>query len=346
MFKLKAIILLMPSFAMASNYLSVINKDHNEYDVVISYTDTVIYSPWVGTEEYNCNVDTNPEDHYYNLDFTQTTTCDEKETRTATTERTYIDGKKEVIDVKTETRYEPAPDQTVVQTLKGVHLEESCNDIITKGWASSDGAYTIGVDNDSFSVYCDMRGSDGWTLIAKSPGGDSSGPSITQDWFVNGYNQADITNTNYTYNGNKSAIGLSYIEKMNHTGLVEVQFISEDMTQNVSFYKTAINSNMEHWFKTTEPTATTVCTDKEMTQQCESSAFEFWSGRYWLRGMDLTKHGFNIIDTVVQDIHYNFPSPTTVSSTMCSVTGNLDNNAWRDSAVDGHWGNGMVIYIK
>lgn len=332
---------ILPSIAFA-NYVTILGENDNYF--INGYIDKTITGSWTDVGNPDCNVDKVKDDYYYGVSFTQTETCTQNQERTISVEREYQDGTKKTISTKIEYQTIQLADNQYA--LIGEHLENSCNNIITNNYGNSDGVYKIGTLSDNFDVYCDMRGSEGWTLIAKSPGGDATGPSITKDWFINGYDTNNITNMNYAFNGGKSAIGMTKIQKIGHTGLTEFQFISEDMTQNVKFYKTASNANMNHWFKNTEPSSTTVCIDKNMTQLCESSAFENWSNRYWLRGMDLTKHGFAIIDTSVQDIHYNFPSSTTVSSTMCSVTGNLNNNAWRDSAVDGHWGNGMIVFIK
>jgi len=31
---------------------------------------------------------------------------------------------------------------------------------------------------------------------------------------------------------------------------------------------------------------------------------------------------------------------------MCSSTSNNNGNAWRDDAIDGHWGNGLEIWVR
>ena len=31
---------------------------------------------------------------------------------------------------------------------------------------------------------------------------------------------------------------------------------------------------------------------------------------------------------------------------VCSSTGNNDNNAWHDDGLDGHWGNGLNVWIR
>lgn len=333
------VIPLLPFIAYGS-YIGIISKQKNEY---LTSSNTVIsYTEWnqVNSE---CTSDILEKDVYFGLTADQTQSCIDTEERTKFVTTEYSDGTSTTNNVL-ERKETHLPDQVV--TITGTHLENSCNNIITKGYANTDGVYQVGVDGDSFDVYCDMRNNEGWTLIAKSPVGDSTSGAIPNNWFATGYNSSAININTFNYNDQMSSLGTTKIKKIGHTGIAEFVFVSEDQSQKIPFYKTFYNASLDSWFHSTENYTTTVCTDKNMSQNCESSTFENYSGRYWLRGMDLRKYGFSIIDEVVQDIHYNFPTSTTVAPTLCSVTGNLNNNAWHDSAVDGHWGNGLIVYIK
>lgn len=329
----------LPLFSFAG-YVSIVQKVNNNY--INGYIVNVEYSEWTNINT-NCSNDIEESDIYFNLTATQTTSCIENQERTKTTKHVYENGNETVVSVTTETQAVNLPDQ--IQTITGTHLEDSCNKIITNNYANTDSNYYIGTSSDYFSVYCDMRGTEGWTLVSKVPVGDTHAGAIPINWFLTGYNNTALNVSTFSYNETMSSIGIDKIKKIGHTGLSELQIISEDQTQGVPFYKTINNSNLEHWFQTTEPTQTTVCTNSSMTQNCESSSFELWSNRYWLRGVDLRKYGFNIIDEVVQDVHFNLHG-NVANPTLCSVTGNIDGNAWHDSAADGHWGNGMVVYIK
>lgn len=206
--------------------------------------------------------------------------------------------------IKTETEKITVQGSEIETTKIGVHLERSCDNIISKGFASSDGLYKIGINNDSFDVYCDMDSGSGWTLIAKSSNGDGNPPNTTSNWFLNGLNESDIQNNDLVYNAQKSAIGLNVINKIAHKNKLKVIFVSGDQTQERSFYKDIIASNIQHWFKTTEPTPTKTCINEEMTSSCDTRSFENYSNRYWLRGMTLKKHGFTMINEVDKDIHF------------------------------------------
>ena len=328
------------SMTSSANYLSIIKMDKAE---IGGFTDETTTTEWANLEKV-CYPDLLPEDVYFNTVFQQTNDCVQIQEREIIVTRNFDSGGSEEISRTSETQEIELPDE--IQFLTGIHLENSCNDIIVNNYGNTDGIYTVGSDSDNFQVYCDMRTNEGWTLIAKSPVGDTINAAAENlDWFVNGQFESLILNPNFSYNERMSSLGVDKIRKLNHTNLSEIQVIAEHQDQAVSFYKSIVDNNLDHWFKTTEPTATTVCTNKNMTANCEASAFEYWSNRYWLRGVDLRKYGFSIIDEVVQDVHYS-RTISSLSPTLCSVTGNLNNNAWHDTAADGHWGNGLIIYIK
>lgn len=195
-----ALLILFSQFSYA-NYLSVITNEHNKFKPVASYTDNIIYSSWSKTGIYDCSVDFQSEDYYFGIDFTQTTMCDEKETRTATTERTYENGTKEVIKTETETRYEPAPDKTTVSTVQGSHLEDSCDKALNFDNTLVSGGYKLKLD-DSILVdaYCNMTLNDGgWTLVMSQT--SSGGLSASFD-DVNVNNFTNV-NSNFRWGNDK-----------------------------------------------------------------------------------------------------------------------------------------------
>lgn len=342
---IKLSFILLPVFVFAnSNFVSFIEKNNKNSYKHGGFNDITEISNWVSINNIECEYDKLEEDVYYNLSFDQNVVCTDTEERTITTTRNYNDGNSIILSSTNERRKVDFSNDTYQKT--GTHLESSCNDIIVNGYANNDGVYTIGTHNDNFNVYCDMRNTEGWTLVAKSPSGDGSAPFTTPSWFINGIDSANILNTSFPYNGTKSAIGIDKIKKMSHTSIAEIQFISEDQTQNIPFYKSFIESNLDYWFVNTEPTETRVCTDSSMTTNCSNSSFLLNTNRYWLIGVDVRKYGFYVAHESTPDVHYSYNSYGNLSPTICSVTTNLNNNAWHDSAIDGHWGNGIMIFIK
>lgn len=343
-FRKSLLFLLAPATVFASNYVNFIDLERNNA-IVGDYTDVVNYTDWE-TSSTECSYDLELDSHYLDESFDRILTCNDYLERIKTITRTHASGEiEEILETEEDIRI-----TTTTETAIGTHLEASCNNIIKNGFGSEDGVYQVGTSSDNFSVYCDMRDDEGWTLIAKSPGGSGSGSYINRYWFINGYNQADITNLNYYYNGEKSALGVSNINKLAHSSLVEVQFIAEnDNSQIATFYKSLAENNLENWFVSTEPITTYVCTDRLMTENCTESNFYFentTSKRYWLDGVNLYKYGFSTGGLgTFYSVHYAFDTDYNVSTTMCSVTGDRDNNAWNDSAADGHWGNGMMLFL-
>ena len=59
-----------------------------------------------------------------------------------------------------------------------------------------------------------------------------------------------------------------------------------------------------------------------------------------LWGTSLSKHGYQTIS------NFPFHSSQNGSVGWCSSTGDINNNIWSDSAIDGHWGNGLQIFFK
>ena len=340
--KICMIPLIITTSVYATDYVSIIKKDKS-YEVG-GYFDEVRYTEWSKTGVTVCSVDSEVTDFYYGIDFNQTESCLEEESRIKNTIRVYENGAEEIISTDIEKQNIKKPE--TITTKTGTHLEQSCDNIISNGYASVTGLYTIGTSSDNFEVYCDMINGTGWTLIAKSPPTDSGSPHAHIDWFLNGQNQNDLKYNTMTYQTTKSAIGLSQLSKINHKNQAKFLFVSEDQSQEVPFFKTIISSNLPQWFKDTESTPTLTCINQEMTDQCETRSFENYSSRYWLRGMTLQKYGFTTLNNQDKDIHFSFINSTEISSSMCSSTGNYDGNAWKDFAADGHWGNALKVYVK
>lgn len=337
-----AISVLYSGLTFSNDYVTLIQNDKT-YEVG-GFTTEIIYTEWALTGNKNCSVDKEESDFYYGVSFTQLESCDAEESRTKTKERTYTNGHKEIVSVETEYKYTPEADKSLSKT--GSHLESSCDDIFQGGYSSSNGLFKIGNESDSFDVYCKMENGIGWTLIAKSPPSDGASPHTTKRWFVDGINQGDLNRLEMDFKTEKSAFGLTTIDKISHKNQIKVEFVSDNQAKQVDFYKTVLRSNMDHWFLTTEPTPTLTCIDANMTQACESRSFEYFSTRYWLRGMTLEKYGYEVVSQPDKDIHFSYPTPNEISSSMCSSTGNRNNNAWPDTQQDGHWGNGMRVFIK
>lgn len=148
--------------SFANTYNVLVNKEQAKY-FIDDFQDEVTYSEWVDIGVHSCVPVEDSADYYYDVDFSQTSNCLESEERIATTTRTYNDGTKEVIKTETERKDTPT---TKIETVKGTHTENSCNNILNNGYSSGTKEYYINTTGTPFKVYCDMTtDGGGWMLV-------------------------------------------------------------------------------------------------------------------------------------------------------------------------------------
>jgi hypothetical protein len=211
--------------------------------------------------------------------------------------------------------------------------------------AVGDGVYRLNQNGTAKDVYCDMtRDGGGWVLLANYSRNSTGAPN-----FYTAGNLAVALSPNSRAGTPSGAIGFSQLPAL-PVSRARFDFIAgDDPNQIAYFFKTATRANVNAWFKpgAREPDATVTCTNYAMTSQCTTKPFDhdyslirpgetagstqvFW-------GVELTKYGFA-----------RNPSPIAVHGVgtgWCSNTGNLNGNAWHDSASE-HWGNGMRIWVR
>lgn len=64
----------------------------------------------------------------------------------------------------------------------------------------------------------------------------------------------------------------------------------------------------------------------------------------WFDGMNLADYGYPGGGPVHMRLN-NDPLGATYDG-LCSYTNNANNNQWNDGAIDGHWGNGLEIWMR
>lgn len=160
-------LMLMPCFAISTEFYSVIGGSSEKYHYN-DYSETITYTEWtnVGAER-NCIFDKEESDLYYGKTYNQTKECDQDQTRTKTVTKTYRDGTVESEDF--------IENQTVnIETktdIVGTHLELSCKDILNNDYSEGSGAYHINYNSNPLPVYCDMEhDGGGWTLVRRIHG--------------------------------------------------------------------------------------------------------------------------------------------------------------------------------
>jgi phage terminase large subunit-like protein len=235
----------------------------------------------------------------------------------------------------------------------------SCKDYRTSGGnyqyagATGDGVYTIDTDGAGsqapLNVYCDMTSDGGGWMLFSNIYRDASG-SLN---LMAGTNQAATLSPvsgSGTIGGTQ---GLNSFQTFPFT-TTRIEFIAGDNPgQIATFYKGLTRANMASWavVGAIEPDTSkaAVCTDYAMTQNCTSRPFDHDYNNdgsstnfnmFW--GVTVAKYGYTV--TSYQPAHGVVF--TTGGSGWCSTTSNANNNAWNDSYGDGHWGNGMRIWVK
>ena len=326
----------LSTISYAEDFVTIIKQESANYESGNNYI--VEYGEWVLTSS-SCSVDKKKSDIYLGKTFNQTENCNDEFERTVITKITNKDGVEKVISENKENKKELKNKQ--INIITGTHLEKSCNDIITKGYGDTDGIYRVGDNEDNFDVYCDMRTTSGWTLIAKINTSNVRNINEPQRFFVDGLNDLDLLSPNMTINAGIAGLGMNKISKLNITGLSNVNLIQEFSEKSIDFYKTTNKQNLNTWFISDELTETKTCTDEDLTQNCDTSKFSN-NSTYLLTGMNLSKYGY----IANGDIHFRLNNNnSSYYSSVCSNTLNNNNNEWGD-LLDEHWGNGMLIYLK
>ena len=221
-----------------------------------------------------------------------------------------------------------------------------CKAVADANPGAADGVYVVDPDgpggaNPAFSAYCDIKGG-GWTLVAKVDTANKEGADEPHDWFQKALNTAGLADPKLTVNGGLHSWGtaawLPYVKAQTLARFTVVA--QDDLNQKASWYKFADPSAFAKWFNG-DTTATKVCLDAAMTSGCGSATIAVSGDSTNLGGMNLTAHGFSGCD-----LHMRLNGDGADNYTaICSCTGDANGNAWKDS-LDGHWGNGLTIWLK
>ena len=150
----------------ASTFNVIIDKEHNEYNI-IGFADEIIIGEWADSKPEECSFDLELNDIYYDKDFIQTETCDQEQKRTITVERTYTDETKDIVSETDEFQILTTNDSN---NVIGTHLEESCNEVLNFDSSIPSGMTRVKLNSGSeLEVFCDMTyDNGGWTRFDKN----------------------------------------------------------------------------------------------------------------------------------------------------------------------------------
>ncbi|KWA84303.1 hypothetical protein WL29_23385 [Burkholderia ubonensis] len=229
----------------------------------------------------------------------------------------------------------------------------SCKDYLSPGsnyqytGVTGDGVYTIAPAGAPLDVYCDMStDGGGWMLFTNS--------------YRNGQGPLDLmagTNVAAARSavsgvGSGGTLGLNSFPVFPFANTRIVFIAGDNPNQRATFYKGITRANLASWgqYGAAEPDTSkaAVCTDLAMTQNCTSRPFDHdyynngtQTGFTMMWGVTVAKYGYTT--TSYQPVH---GTAFAGGNGWCSTTGNVNNNAWNDSYGDGHWGNGLQIWLR
>lgn len=129
------------------NFVVLIDKKTNNYE-----NNSISKSEWTTTNT-NCSVDINNNDIYHGLVFNKTENCSEDQERTVTETTFDSNGNKQVV---TRTETQTITLEPIATSETGTHLEASCENILSNGYANTDGYYKLDRGSKQPDVFCDM----------------------------------------------------------------------------------------------------------------------------------------------------------------------------------------------
>ena len=213
--------------------------------------------------------------------------------------------------------------------------------------ATGSGIYAIDPDGPGakpqVTAYCDMvTDGGGWMLLA------NYGRNGHQFYhFMTEGGEAAVARNPQSLVARSGAIGLSRWEGAFGFNLARIEVIAGDNPNQVAtFYKTVTYANMASWAqeKATEPNPTKTCTNLAMSANCTTQPFDH--NYMGVLHSTLMMHGVNLLS-------YGYPANADIpvhghldgsSGGFCSVT--VTAPEWQDSWGDGHWGNGLRIWLR
>ena len=231
---------------------------------------------------------------------------------------------------------------------------QTCLSLLRADSSLATGVYRLDPDGDgdasnAWEAFCDMEtDGGGWILAAKLHRyHDGPGYDEPRGWWSQLADEGSLRDgTSYANRvPGQASHGMGRLQPVGAQLARFVLIAEDDEAQRAVWFK-AVDAGIWDWFSHRAHEATLVCTDVAMSENCTMGRIQGSPTNITgFGGMNLNDHGY----TTQGRIHMRLdgdPGSGTQRSGVCSDTINFDNNAWRDSAVDGHWGNGLEIWLR
>lgn len=226
----------------------------------------------------------------------------------------------------------------------------SCETIKASGVGTSD-IYWIDPDgnggNAAFEAYCDMTtDGGGWTLMAKVNIDDRYSVGEPHNWFSQQLQVAQALTPGLVRNQGLVSLGAGRFGALvDGDTLARITVVAEDDPNQTAtwFKRVASSASLTQWFDN-DATVTQQCTDVAMTANCSTGYIGRSGDVTALVGMTLSTFGYPAGGGT---LHMRLDGDGASQYTsVCSSTANNNGNQWHDDALDGHWGNGLLVWIR
>jgi hypothetical protein len=234
----------------------------------------------------------------------------------------------------------------------------SCADLLAARADLPSGVYAIDPDGPgnapAFDAYCDMKGDGGgWTLVAQIHRAHTQGLAGAQNFLSLPMNEHLLLGQDPAVGTEPlvSSHGRARLEPLVAAATVSRMVLraQDDPMQHAAWFKQIDAPDaFFRWFSAAAHPATAVCLDPQLHEGCrdgrilsESRDLSGAQGRVTvLEGMNLADHGYR----TEGDVHVRLSGDDfNHLAGVCSYT--FFEEAWRDS-LDGHWGNGLEIWVR